>query len=348
MKRALALAACLVATPALADDGVPAIPMELPRPPTSPYVLSGKRFLETNVSATYLFDVNARTDAPADARTSRSSAIVGAEVSVPAWYDRFRLGAFAGSQIGYWGDDVHGPFSFYFGARARLSYWMGDVFDFYFMARADLPLTIKGDAGFRPGAGLGLRIARAISVEATYDVLVPIGASFVNTEHASFVPIGMSLSLLFDACVGCNRAEKKQVDHDMACRFYNSAKARAARADAAVKKELCDAVPAAMRACPDPLAASRVDDGMVTFLDGLRRATSSADARALVQHLIDYHAAMLYQWAEYEQEVSLATRDGHKLTERWTYAPVPGDLVDYLGCRGAPPADCEEVAPEKK
>jgi hypothetical protein len=335
VNRALFVLALLAPTVALADD-VPPIPKELPKAPTSPYVLSGARAAEMNVSIAGSLDANPRTDAPSDARNGRLSTVVGVEVGVPIWNQRLRPSIFAGAQFGYWGDDLHGVASGYFGARMRASVWMGDIWDFYIVGRTDFPMTGAGVA-FRPGLGIGVRIARALSFEGTWDFLLPIENDFKNTKETSFVPLAGTLAVSFDLCMSCNKPDPKPVDRNVACRLYNAARTMSTSSTA-----ICAGVPKAMAACPEPMAATREEDGTSTFLDALEQGVSS-DAKAAVHRLVQMHVALLQQWDAYESRVASVGIAKRTLAERWTYAPVPAELRSYLGCDGPPPPECVEV-----
>jgi hypothetical protein len=338
MNARIAIAAFLCATSALAD--VPQVPGELPPAPISPYLLAGPRFLETNIVAASVIDTNARTDAPADARTGRSSAVIGGEIGYPLADQRVRPSAFTGIQLGYWGDDKHGPFSFYLGARLRVSFWMGDLWDFYVIARGDFPVTPDVGAAVRPGLGLGMRLGRAVSLEATYDVLAPLGGKFESTEHPNLVPFGMTIALAVDPCFSCNRSAKPQLNRNVACRLYNFAKQDAS---CEVRAAICAAVPKALESCPDPLQAKRDDDGTSTFLAALADGVGT-QAKPAVNRLLELHHKLLAQWVDYEKSAAAAGVAGRELSERWSYAPVPSELREYLGCDGGPPPpDCEEV-----
>ena len=336
--RWLVMLVTAIAAPAAAD--VPPVPNELPPAPTSPYLLAGPRFLETNIVAASVIDTNARTDAPSDARTGRSSAVIGGEIGYPFFNQRVRPSAFTGIQLGYWGDDKHGPFSFYLGARLRVSFWMGDLWDFYVIGKADFPVTPDVGAAVRPGLGLGMRLVRAVSLEATYDVLSPLGNQFTSTEHPNLVPFGMTIALAVDPCFSCNRSEKAQFNRNVACRLYNFAKQDSS---CEVRAAICAAVPKALEACPDPLQAKRDDDGTSTFLGALADDVP-AQAKAAVNRLLQLHHELLERWAAYEKQAAAAGVAGRELSEIWSYAPVPSELRSYLGCDGGPPPpDCEEV-----
>ena len=336
--RALAAAFALLAPCAAAAQEAPPVPGELPKAPSTPYVLSGARFLEVNVTVATLLDVNGRTDAPKDTRVGRSSALLGFDFGLPLWNQRIRPSVFGGVQLGYWGDDAHGPVSAYAGARLRASFWMGDLWDFYAVARGDFPMTGAG-VGFRPGLGLGMRVGRAVSLEGTYDMLVPLGGDFQNTQYGSLVPVGMTIALSVDACIGCTRSEKPQLNRDLACRLYDFAKDAST---CGVRDAICAAVPKALAACPNPLVAARDDDGTSTFLAALEDAVAPLGKPA-VQRLRALHAALVRQWEAYEASTTSAALEKRKLSERWTYAPVPGELRAYLGCDGPVPPDCAEI-----
>jgi len=211
---------------------------------------------------------------------------------------------------------------------------MGDIWDVYIIGRTDFPMTGAGVA-FRPGLGVGVRIARALSFEGTWDFLLPIEGEFKNTKEASFVPLAGTLAVSFDLCLSCNKPEPKAVERNVACRLYNAARRVGSAA-------ICAGVPKAMAACPEPMEATREEDGASTFLDALEKDVA-ADVRPTVHALVAAHAALLRQWDVYESRVASVGISKRTLAERWTYAPVPAELRSYLGCDGPPPPECVEI-----
>ena len=343
MKRALSLAALFVAAyaaPARAED-VPPLPDPLPKAASSPYPIAPPRYLEAHVSTSLQLDWNRRKDLPADAGAARASFLGGLEIAVPWDNQRFRAGVFFGVQGGHWGDDRRGPLSLVPGLRFRASPFMEDFFDVYGVLRADLPISISTDAGLglRAGAGVGVRVARAISVEGTYDVLVPISQTFRDTRFETVLPAAMTLTLSFDTCLflsGCAPAELKPKRRNLSCRLY----ARAAEIGRA-QRGVCDAIPKAMQAVPDPRSASRMDDGAGAFLAALAAETKSAEIAALAK----LHAALADDLERWQSRSDAHAQVGLALRERWMYAPVPSELRRAFGCDG-PAAECVELSDE--
>jgi hypothetical protein len=321
------------------------VPSEQSKPDSPPYLLAGDRFLEANVAASLQLDWNGL--ASQSGPTAHAGLVVGADVGVPFVDQRVRPAVFTGVKIGAWADETHGPFGFVEGARFRWSPLMWDVFDVYLVARGDFDLDPGASAVFRPGAGVGVRVARMLAVEATWDVSVPLRSSFAGTRYPSFVPYGISFGALFDACFGCNRAPVPQANRDLACQLYHAA----ARVNRANHKAICDALPVAMTATPDPLQASREQDGAGTFLQELAKAVASEDAKNEIRGLVTLHQKLLTDWTDYERKAASAAQRGLRLGERWTYAPVPGELRAFLGCdvvdaaHGPPPdaPSCKEL-----
>jgi hypothetical protein len=313
------------ATPARADDPIPPLPDAQPQPASSRYLLSADRFLEVNVGATLQLDWNGL--AGVDGPTAHAGAVVGGEIGIPFYEQRLRPALFSGVKLGAYADEKHEPFAFVEGARFRYSPFMWDVFDIYAVARTDVDLDPGASTVLRPGLGVGVRVARLLAVEATWDVMVPIDSTFIGTRHPSFVPYGISFGVLFDSCFKCNRAAPPQVNRDLACRLYTAAAAKKA-----AHGRICDAVRRAMTATPDPIVASRDEDGTSTFLKALAAAVTGQDEKAEIGALVELHGNLLAQWARYEELSGNLAQNAQRLQERWTYAPVPAELRSYFGC----------------
>lgn len=347
MSRALGLAACAgvamcsVGAPAHAQ-GVPALPDPLPREATSPYPLAPPRRLELHVSTSLQLDWNGRTDRPQDAGVARASALGGVEVVLPLGNQRFRPGIFFGVQGGHWGDDVHGAFSLVPGFRLRVSPFMEDVFDVYGVLRADLPVSISTNAGvaLRGGIGAGVRVARLVSMEITFDpVFVPISQPFRDTAYTTVLPWAATASLMFDLCIvgglGCSPAKQMQVVRNVSCVLYEQARA--------VGPGVCGAVPEALQAAPDPRTASRQEDGTSAFLAALGGLVTHPETRAAVLALAHRHEALSDDMLRFRRREAAHASVGLVLRERWTYAPLPNELREYFGCNGPRPPTCVEL-----
>jgi hypothetical protein len=127
----------------------------------------------------------------------------------------------------------------------------------------------------------------------------------------------------------------------MACRLYELAK-DVSTPD--VRKPICDAVPHAMEASPDPLTARRQQDGAAVFLDALAAGLATEPKKAVVR-LVDMHDALLGRLSSYERVAAANAAQGLALAERWSYAPVPAELRAYLGCEATLPPPCTEITP---
>ena len=311
---------------ARADEPLPPIPVEQARPASSPYLLSGDRFLEANVGATLQLDWNGL--AAVNGPTAHAGLVLGGEVGLPFVDQRVRPAVFTGAKLGAWADEVHGPFAFVEGARLRVSPWMWDVFDVYGVLRADFDLDPGASPVFRPGLGVGLRAARLLAVEATWDVTLPLGSTFNGTKYPKAIPYGISFGALFDACFNCNRVSASPTNRDLACTLYGAA----AGVKDPVRADICSAIPKAMSAHPDPQSAAREEDGMKTFLESLLAEVKGDGARAKVRALVDLHSSLLARWREYEQRMTAAAQHAQRLTEQWNYVPVPTELRAYFGC----------------
>jgi len=337
----LALLLLVVGAGGVARAEDPALPGLLVRDAKSPYPLAPARYIEVHVSTSLQLDWNGRTDRPADAGVARASFLGGVEVAGAFANQRLRPGIFVGLQGGHWGDDRHGPFSIVPGFRFRGSFFMEDVFDVYGLLRADLPITLSTSAGvgFRGGFGVGVRVARLVSLEASFDPLVvPISQTFQNSTYATVLPWAATGTIAFDLCIidglKCKPAEHKPRARNLACRLYDAARAIT---------NACDAVPRAMQSVPDPHVAARSDDGVTAFLSALADATGRPDVRDLAK----LHARLGDQYESYLRREAAYAQEHLELAERWTYAPVPSELRRALGCDGAIVTDCVELEDAK-
>jgi hypothetical protein len=68
------------------------------------------------------------------------------------------------------------------------------------------------------------------------------------------------------------------------------------------------------------------------FLATLSTLVHGTVARKVALDLLGRHEALLGDWVTYEERTALAAQNGRRLTEVWTYAPVPIELRAYLGC----------------
>ncbi len=328
-----------------ATEAVPALPAPQPKPTSSPYLLAGDRFLEANVSATLQLDWNGLVGVQGP--TAHAGIVIGGEIGVPFDDQRVRPAFFSGVKVGGWADEVQGPFGFVEGARLRVSPFMWDVFDLYVVGRGDIVVDPRAGTLVRPGLGLGMRVARLLSIEATWDVTVPIGSTFEGTRHPDFIPYGVSFGALFDTCFQCNREAEAPVNRDLACRLYRAA---ATVGTGPRHGPICDAIGRAMIACPNLESASYDEDGANAFLEQLAKEVSRDDAKSDVRRLVELHAKLLAQWGQYELEAAAAARNKQRLKERWSYAPVPSELRAYLGCdrseasgQEIPAPTCQEI-----
>ncbi|HEX7603645.1 MAG TPA: hypothetical protein VF316_18630 [Polyangiaceae bacterium] len=340
--RALLVCLALLAPSMALAEGSPSLPGPLPRAKTTPYPLAPPRVLELQLVLASPLDWNRAVNSP-DTMT-RVGLLGGIDIVFPFVHQRVRPSLFLGGQYGYWGDDKHGPVSFVPGAHFRGSLAMGDVFDFYLLARADFPVSGEAGLGFRPGLGFGLRAGRAVSFEASYDNIVAISRSFENTKNATYAPFAMTLAVSADLCLffGCGPSQKKPKPRNLACQLYERARIAGAGPS---RQAICDAFPKALDTAPDPLSASRDEDGVSAFLAKLEPLVASGDVTVLKT----LHKDLTDQWLLYEKRAEAHALEGLQLAEQWSYGPVVTELRSYLGCPDSPgagpppkPATCEE------
>jgi hypothetical protein len=302
-------------------------------PPTvTPYPQYGPRNVELWLSAGELGDWASRG-------SMTPAFVLGAELGVP--FDvvqRVRLAAGASAVFGHWGDDAHSLVGLETRLDLRASYFMDDLLDLYVLAR---PIDVmfgwnEARAAYRPGVGLGVRVARRVELEGTLDGIVALGSAFAGGERAG---PGMTLSLGFDTCLWgwCNRsAPQNPAQTSLTCALYDEA--RSACPSSGGCGAMCNAVAAAMDASRPSIAeGARARDAIDAFLLGVAQQLSG-DVKDRIDHLRATHDALLRKLLAAQTDEREAEQVGTGLVDHCSYAPTAIELRDALGCtpEGAP------------
>jgi len=258
---------------------------------------------------------------------------------------RWRLGMRLGGALGSWGDDRHGWLSLDLGLRARASFVMEDFFDVYAVAKGDGLMTLPRGPyfGARPGAGLGVRVARAVEVEATFDAALAIGATYTDSDPR-FAP-GFGVSVGFDMCFpdGCARTVPPVVHKDFTCSIYERAVA-VCSASAEERAELCDAVATAMDGTVS--TPRQREDATAAFLRAVAEGVRTPALAARLEAMRAAHREMSRRRDAEDDAERAAARGGRTTVEHCAYAPYAAELRDAFGCapEGTPacalPASC--------
>ena len=245
---------------------------------------------------------------------------------------KIAVGARAGVTAGRWGADDRGPVALGLGARFAIDLWrpMGDVVSVYSFVQGDfLLLANRGDDVLRAALGLGVRIARAVSLEASASPLVSLGAPFAGSDR---VAGGFSVGLSLDFCAlggYCNEKPKAAAQVDWTQELYAEAAALAPR-DLPTRTQLCSAVATALDAARYPAHDSI--DATEAFLNGVVENTSDAVTRAKLEALVVHHRARRKQLVDRREAARCAAAEGRALAEQDAYSPFPVEIRTYFGC----------------
>jgi hypothetical protein len=257
----------------------------------------------------------------------------GLRYSYAPFDQRLHLGLKAGGTAGEWGSDRRGPIALTLGGRVAFDFarLMTGVVDVYVLAETDaLLLTKHGDPVLRPGAGLGVRVARQIGVEATFNPLIALGDAFRNREKFDG---GFGIGVSYDLCTFgtfCDETSRTSTEHDLTPQFYAAATA-VKPPEIARQAALCDAVAQA-------LDASRYRphdkiDSMDAFLRGVAENLTDKPLQDAVNALRDKHEAWRNDWTKSHDAERVAAADGHELTKHCVYEPFPLELKSLFGCQ---------------
>ena len=271
------------------------------------------------------------------------SYLLGLGFDVRPATERFRFGPGLSLVLAKAGDVRRGAVAVQPDLGARYSPYVDEFVDVYGLLGAGLPVSfpVGADASvtrvdLRPYAGVGVRILRAVSLEATAQPLVALGARFDDRARALF---GYGLLVGFDVCSlgGCSPPEVVPDDVDDTCDLYARAErtcedvARGPKANER-RAALCDAVYAAL----DPIAhPPDPADPSGTFLAAL--APDPRLDEALRAELSTLYAIHVDRWRRWSASVACGKELGGEVPARLprvrvNYAPYPGDLRQLLGC----------------
>jgi hypothetical protein len=245
---------------------------------------------------------------------------------------RIAFGARAGVTAGRWGADDRGPVALGLGARFAIDLVrpMGDVLAVYAFLQGDFLLFAdQGNDALRAALGLGVRIARAVALEASASPIVSLGGPFAGEDR---VAGGFAVGLSLDFCaIGgwCNETPKAVSQVDRTQELYAEA-AALAPADAPARGLLCSAVSTALDAGRYP--ARDGVDATEAFLNGVMENTSDAATRAKLALLVGHHHAWRKQLVDSREAQRCAAAEGRTLAEHDVYSPFPVEIRTYFGC----------------
>jgi hypothetical protein len=288
--------------------------------PKSEYTLAPLRSSENWLSIGYVGD------------TGASAFALGYElVPILSQNQKRRLGFHLDALFGHVGDDKTAVFATDFSLRYHQNVFMDDF--------TDVSLLFKGGVGMvfdptavlsRPGAGLSLRVLRAVSVEATADGLFALESKFADGKRAH---LGMTVALAVDLCAvlgDCEPSEPpKPEPRRLNCELYamaNQMCARSPRHDA-----LCRAVNEGLGDRASQAASARFDD-MDALLNAIRAHVQEPGLAAAFEQLQQAHRANLDAFSKAQAAERNAATQDRRCAEHITYAPVASELRAALGC----------------
>jgi hypothetical protein len=286
-----------------------------------PLAYSTPRYFELGLEVRYLGD-----SVPVQSSIA-PAAIVGA-----AWSDHWaRLGVRVGGAFGAWGEDGRGPAALLLGVRGAFDIhrFMSGLVALHIPVNTDvLLLSAHGDAVVRfDPVGLGVDVARAVSVDATFDLGISPATPFASGSPLAY---GFGIGVTVDFCAfwgACAKSPQTTTDTDLTPDFY----AQATRAAQSIPHdELCSAVDAAMD--PSKYHATSKHDEIHEFLRGVSDNLRTASSKAALAVLERTHDDYRKQLTDSRQAVTNDTRDGRAVLHRCTYAPYPVEIRRVFGC----------------
>ncbi len=245
---------------------------------------------------------------------------------------RLHVGARVGFVSGDWGADERGPVALGLGARVALDVWrpLSGILGVYALAQADvLLLAERGDDVLRPAIGAGVRVARAVGLEATFEPLISLGSPFAKGDS---IAGGFGLGLSFDFCgIGgwCNETGPTTADVDLTPALYDAA-AGITPTDPATHAVLCQAVEAALD--PGHYAPHDDIDATEAFLRGLAENVTEPVLRAKLAALTAQHRALRQKLLASRNAARGAAAQDRVLAEHCLYSPLAVELRSQLGC----------------
>jgi hypothetical protein len=267
----------------------------------------------------------------------RSAFGFGATYNLALSDQRWHLGVRAVGALGSWGADGRGPFGFGAGLRVAhdLVRPLSGVVDVYALVQADALLAVvHGDPVVRPSLGLGVRAARTVALEASFDPLFAVGSPF---DRDTRIAGGFGIVAAFDLCAlgsWCNESPKTPTDLDLTLRMYDAA-SRTTPKDDARHDALCKAIELGLDAAKYP-PHDQVDPTKA-FLDGALDNVADDDTKKALRGLIEKHVAWRKQLLESREKARWAAAVGRQLEVHCIYSPFPVEIRSAFGCPG--PAD---------
>lgn len=253
---------------------------------------------------------------------------------------RGRLGGYVGMQLGDWGDGERGLATPELGLVVRGSFLMDELFDGFVVGRTGFVFgmleegPVDHHVAMRASLGAGLRVARFVSLELTYDQAMTLDERFQRGSGTSLYTRGTTLSAGLDLCfvAGCRDEEVEPEPRDRTAEIYQAA--ADLKVAPAQRLQLCAAVAAALDA--DRYHPVWGEDGIEAFLLGIVKELRLRKQHDLARK-VDKQLVQLHQKLRSSRVVSQAwgrhqAREGRRLKHPVRYAPVAVELRDNLGC----------------
>ncbi len=241
---------------------------------------------------------------------------------------RLRLGWTFTGKLGFWGDKRHGSPNFETGPtfRATAASAQDQVLDANFVWR---PAAIFDGRhiGMRLSAGFGLRVARAVAIELTYEPVFGLDQPFEDvTGRETIMANGLGLQLGFNACVfwgGCAPSEPEQfIDPREEDEFWSYVLLHREK----LGPRTCAAVREALNSFDfAPLAGA---DPMEEFLVAIH----AIEPDPVIAGLLAKHRTLCHRRDQAKAWARKHLRADRKVKRVVGYAPTPLELTSVLGC----------------
>jgi hypothetical protein len=252
-----------------------------------------------------------------------------------------------GMAFGAWGDQQHGDFIWQSATGPRV-HLFGDptLLDGYLLVTegilagwGNLAPGRGSEFGNIAGAGLGLNVFRAFSVEVAGHWVYAFDSPFRpdNGGHStrSIPDVGIALSLDFCAFGSfCNRTPRAQQSVDGTCEVYKAANRMCSAAETTQggRQQLCEQALSALlvRESPSPPLAR---DSFRTFLDNLSRAEASTPLAAPATALSQTDTCLVDWGSCGRQAECLLAQQGQEAETHRIYSPYAVEALGALGCQ---------------
>lgn len=241
---------------------------------------------------------------------------------------RVRVGWTFTGKLGFWGDKRHGSPNFETGPtlRATAASAQDQLLDAHFVWRPALILD-GTHYGLRLSAGFGLRVARAVAMELTYEPVFGLDEPFEDvTGQQTIMANGLGLQLGLNMCMmwgGCAPADPEQfIDPREEQQFWSYVLLHARQ----IGPDTCAAMREALNSYDYPPLAGH--DPMEEFLVAVKMFVVDP----FIDRLLAKHRLLVQQRAEGRAWTRKQLRADRQVKRVVSYAPTPLELTSELGC----------------